>query len=699
MSDKSSQNTDGKKVNLHDDFDKSRGDALMIAPCTVKGTNIAMGKVTKFLDAYEEPQRGPEFGVGLEVLSELSPDAQETLKAKFVEEQTQRIQKAHEHVTEMYRRHLWIQAQSLEDSVAKHGGTVEFKNSDAPLEDRFSSAKITGIDDKKTLSLLEKRQYNIQSTAAAATVLAQNGAKKNILNHVAFGRRAEVAVNNGYNELIERFQAMDSPEIQKFMHDLEDFKRETVRGLEGRASMKMSSIPDGAVVLADKIPSLMAVHELKDPDTDEGRVAALLIRGKSLTAHALFVAQSYGITVGLIDQETFDRANDRDMCIVSGLDDLVLIEPNQTALDNFKGLMEAQSDAQAIMNRQSKQHKSPKTLDGAKVNVRCNYEDVNENIMRTANPVGFGLVRSENLFNDDGDVADLSDVTEDQWYEAFRKVMTNYGDLSKSGYTKATIRFIDTAGDKVEKAGGVARNNEEREEYEGPIRERQMGALLRLRDDLSKPHDGGRTYEGMLDVMMPMVSSNGHLKSIQNKIDTVAQERGLDSIHIGSMVEIPSYVYELDKSEAKFVSIGSNDLSSFMQAQNRYEGNSDLLNPAFLTAMEQTVKGADAAGIPSSICGDMASDPKMVPVLLGLGLRNLSTQVIIAPQVKTIVSRVDTDEAYELVQEIKQADTPEERMAVLSRFNEERLGLAVGKPLSMDWTPPKGPYHPSPSND
>jgi phosphoenolpyruvate-protein kinase (PTS system EI component) len=168
---------------------------------------------------------------------------------------------------------------------------------------------------------------------------------------------------------------------------------------------------------------------------------------------------------------------------------------------------------------------------------------------------------------------------------------------------------------------------------------------------------------------------------------------------LGSMVEVPSYAFGLNKPKAKFFSIGSNDLSSFLHQENRYEAESDLLDHSFLNALKTTVEAGDKHDISVSICGDMASDHKYSAVLVGLGFKNISCQIQSAPLMKEIISRVDVEEASLLVDALLDIEDPQERREVLYKFNEERLGVPLDESIQLDWTPPQGDFDPAPSHD
>lgn len=672
-------------------FDKSRGDALIVAPCKVKGQGIAIGPVAKFLANTQEADDYQEFGIGLSALSQLGEDQQKIVRDRFIEEQTKRFEASYTNVTDKYVRHLWQELQSFEGLVERHGGSIHVPDENRDVKEQILNIKVHGIDDEDVSETVNKAKDALFSDVARVEFMGDKSTIfKKVSNHIAYGRQADLAAEKAYDEVVSMFFEMQDEYFKKTGHDYEELGKSIVNDLQGRSSAKMKDIPDGAVIVMDHIPLAIDISDLRDPQTHKGRVEAILLTGNSFTSHSLFVAQSYGITIGLIDDDFVARVRDGDECIISGLDNLVLVQPNQKALDSFGDLLKYQKDVQRHLDKESKKHKSVKTLDGTKVNIHCNYSEASEDRLRAANPTSFGLVRSETLFDGDHSVVDLADVTEDQWYEAFQKIMKGNAPKNTS-YMKTTFRLIDSGGDKIEKIGNVLRNPEEREVYEVPIRVKQMAALLRIHDDLGETGD-------LVDIMSPMISSSKHLKEHQNIIDEIAQEKGVESVHLGSMVEIPSYAFGLNNPAAKFLSVGSNDLISFLRQENRYTVEGDLLDHSFLNALKTTIDAGEKHNIPVSICGDMASDQKYAAVLMGLGFKNLSCQIQSAPLMKEVISRIDVNEAVILVDALLKNDDPQERREMLYKFNEERLGMALNKSIQMDWTPPEDNLDIAPQN-
>lgn len=676
--------------NLTVEFDKSRGDALVIAPCNVIGQGTAIGPVFKVLRGgspqASDQEKPEEYDIGVAAFDKLDENEQKAVRDHFVAKQMSALEESHANVVAKYERHLWKEVQSFEELVERHSAVIVPKYPDIDLRSQISDLKVESAEGD-TPELLKEALKVLQSNNAKFMMLNDKSVFGSMQAYMGVGHHADVAVEKGFDDIISIFNSMNDEYQSERAADIEDIKHEIVADLRGLSSDGLSHVPDGAVLVMDHVPSTIDMADLRDSNTHMGRVQGILSTGKSKSAHAFLIAQSMGIVVGLIDDEFLGNAKDGDDCIVSGLDNLALLQPNKKALEHYGGLRGDQKKVRKALEAESRKRKSAKTLDGEKVNVHCNYAEVSDDVLHAANPVGYGLVRSETLFDDDKSVSDLSEVTEDQWYEKFKSVITQTGS-DKKPYMKTVFRTIDACGDKVQKAGDVQRSDAEREEYEAPIRYRQNTALLKLKHELSQPHDNGKSYGHLMDVISPMITSTSHLKEHQKVMDEVAQDRGVDSIHLGAMVEVPSYAFGLQKPHAKVLSIGSNDLSSNIHAQNRFEEESDLTDPAFIKALQATIDAGLENDIPVSLCGAMASDPKMAAILVGVGLRNFSCDVQKAPAIKEIINRIDTAEAEALVDELLDIEDKDERLKRLYDFNEERLGLHLDRPLDLDWVPP-----------
>jgi phosphotransferase system enzyme I (PtsI) len=184
--------------------------------------------------------------------------------------------------------------------------------------------------------------------------------------------------------------------------------------------------------------------------------------------------------------------------------------------------------------------------------------------------------------------------------------------------------------------------------------------------------------------MFPMVSGVGELRQVRSLLAEARQElaeteRG--AAPAGCMIELPSAVFVADllAREADFFSIGTNDLIQYSLALDR--GNDDVaylysaLHPAVLRALRNVIEAATGADIPVAMCGGMASEPMMVPILIGLGLRSLSMTPTAIPFVKAMIRAITVSQAEELTSQALQLTTATEIEDLVRRYAEGMLGL------------------------
>jgi phosphotransferase system enzyme I (PtsI) len=294
--------------------------------------------------------------------------------------------------------------------------------------------------------------------------------------------------------------------------------------------------------------------------------------------------------------------------------------------------------------------------------------------------MGVGLYRTEYLMMQEDSLPD-----EETHYLAAVRV------LEKLAGRPATIRTFDLGSDKLAKFV-VDADLQEANPALGlrsirlclaplgrPLFEAQMRGLLRA------------SAHGPLKIMFPMISGVAELRAVREIVDQLKDElRGAgiafdEGVKLGIMIEMPSAALTADllAAECDFFSIGTNDLIQYTMAVDRVnEYVSHLyepLHPALLRLLADVARAGAVANIPVTVCGEMAGDPLIAPVLLGLGLRELSMSAVSVPEVKATIRRTSAHDARQLVSALRRVATAAEVRALSNAYHDSLVEDGGGK--------------------
>lgn len=458
------------------------------------------------------------------------------------------------------------------------------------------------------------------------------------------GLPAEHAVRAAFGGFIEQFERTGGRTAER-ADDLRDVRDRLVGELVG--DEPDGELPSGSVVLATRLtPSDTAAL---DPE----RVAGIATVAGGRTAHAAIMARSLGLPAVVGVGEALEGIEDGERVAVDGAAGVVVVDPSTETLS-------------ALPTENVEVRSAPvETADGRPVEVAANVGSAAEAtaaVERGAD--GIGLFRTEFLFLDREAPPD-----EDEQFDAYTAALDSFPDA------RVVVRTLDVGGDKEvpyldldpEENGflGARGLRLSLDEHAG-LFETQLRALLRA----------NAAGEGDLAVMFPMVSTVGELEAAIARVEEVAEalaEEGLEyeRPELGAMVETPAAALTADAlaRRVEFLSIGTNDLAGYVMAAardlDRVEALSDPLEPAVLRAIDATVRAAHEEGAWVGMCGEMAGDPALSALLLGLGLDELSMAGVAVPRVKARVLETDTAEAEAVAERALDAETPEAVRALL----------------------------------
>ncbi|MFW6181017.1 MAG: phosphoenolpyruvate--protein phosphotransferase [Spirochaetota bacterium] len=458
---------------------------------------------------------------------------------------------------------------------------------------------------------------------------------------------AATAWHGAVQQMVRSYRSLDDPYLAARAADLEGLEAQVLLHLEGREK----------AAFALEEPAVLAAGELTPADlarVDLGMLLGVCTAFGGATSHGAILARSAGIPAVMGLGPEILRVVDGTVLAVDGGEGTVLVDPPD------RGELLARQEAwKAERDRALLAARRPAvTRDGVRVTVEANLGEARETgYALRAGAERVGVLRTEFLFLDRD-----RPPSEEEQVETYRGIA---GDLEG---LPLTVRLLDAGGDKPLPYLDLRR---EANPYLGvrgvrllldapDLLEAQLRAVLRA----------GAGFP--LRLLVPMVSSVGEVRRIREMLavqEERLREEGLpfaERLAVGVMIEVPAAALDagLLAGEADFFSIGTNDLAQYVMAAERgnprVSGLCDALHPAVLRLVAGTASAGERAGIPVAVCGEVAGDPKAVPVLLGLGVRELSMNPSSIPPVKETIARLRIPDTRRLADQALEAESADQ---------------------------------------
>ena len=367
-------------------------------------------------------------------------------------------------------------------------------------------------------------------------------------------------------------------------------------------------------------------------------VMAVVTSGGSALSHSAIMARSLHLPLIVGAAEALQHINDGDVLAIDGATGLVVLEPNATDLRaHHKRMAEAKRERRAL-NRLRRE--PSRTLDGIDIKLWANAEsrdDVTES--HALGAAGVGLYRTEFLFMGSSELPD-----EETQFRAYRDAV-----IGMTGRT-VTIRTLDLGADKADKTGLALRDEP------NPALGLRGVRLSLAREGLLRTQLRAMARAsgyGPLRALVPMVSGYEEMRTVRSALDAVLFElrsegfEVAEHVPLGAMIEVPSAAISLPDfiGLCDFLSIGTNDLVQYLLAADRTnEALGELyspLHPAVLRVLRDVVRIASRRGKPVAVCGEIAGDPMFTPLLLALGIGELSLHPATMLEVRRAVRACD----------------------------------------------------------
>jgi phosphotransferase system enzyme I (PtsP) len=477
---------------------------------------------------------------------------------------------------------------------------------------------------------------------------------------------AQAALSVVIKQHVSHFDAMTDSYLRERASDLRDIGRRVLAELQSSQQVEVH-YPRRTILVGEEITAAALA------EVPEGQLAGVVSARGAHNSHAAILARALGVPSvmgvrGLVFEQLQKRA-----LIVDGYDGQVFISPSKILLSEYKQL--AQEEHELNQHLVSLRDKPADTTDGQHISLQVNTGlALDAGLSMSVGAEGVGLYRSEIPY-----MRRDCFPSEDEQTIIYRQTLTAFAPHH------VTMRTLDIGGDKVLSYFPVEEDNP----YLGWRGIRitldhpdlfllQVRAMMRASVELNN-----------LRILLPMITTVNEVDEALHLIHQAytelrEEEVWVEKPSVGVMIEVPAAALQARELARRvdFLSVGSNDLTQYMLAVDRNNARVanlyDALHPAMLTTLLHVVQGAHAAGVEVSICGEMASDPYAVVLLLAMGFDMLSMNSASLPRVKWIIRSFSMPVAQQLLAEVLELEHASDiRLHVQRALEREGLGSLI----------------------
>jgi len=474
---------------------------------------------------------------------------------------------------------------------------------------------------------------------------------------------AEYAYSQVMQKYISTISALPDPYLKERALDIKDVATRLLSHLQGTVRNHLDKLPG---------PRILAAGDLTPSETamlDREHVLGIATESGSKTSHSALLAHSLHIPAIVGLNHFVECLEDGDKLILDGFLGIVLLNPEPATIELYQ--QKAKNQARLFAELIRENQLQSETTDGYRIQLAANVESTDGLAdVKRFGAAGIGLFRTEYLYMNRDKLPD-----EAEQFEVYKKVAE-----SVNGQP-VIIRTLDLGGDKLAKAIGTIQE-------QNPFLGLRAIRMCLARPDIFKTQLRAILRAGCygnIKMMFPMICSVAELDRAMAIVDEVKSDlqdsnmRFAGSMDIGIMIEIPSAALMADifAKKVDFFSLGTNDLVQYTLALDRNNEHVANLyeptNPAVLRLIANTASAAEKNGIWTGVCGEMASDLRYIPILIGLGVEELSMSPIAIGHARRLIRKISMADAERIAAQALQASDAKEALRYSTDYLEQNM--------------------------
>lgn len=470
---------------------------------------------------------------------------------------------------------------------------------------------------------------------------------------ISRGKSAAFAWRRAVRDSADTLRALGDQRMSERVDDLIDLESQVLLALSGAAPAAIPELPERAILVAEDLKPSQLVS------LDANKLAGICLAAGGPTSHVAILAAAMGVPALVALGSTVLTVEEGAWLVLDAEQGNLSISPDQVALAAAEQTLSQRRQRQ--QSERAAAHVDCRTADGERIEVFANLGSIAEAQVAVAHGAeGCGLLRTEFLFLERE--APPTEEEQLQQYQGIAKALEN---------RPLVIRTLDIGGDKpipylplpAEENPALGLRGVRTSLWRPDLLRVQLRAILRV-----QPVDQCR-------VLLPMITDPAEIRAVRRMLDEVRRELGISTpVHVGAMIETPASAVIANRiaREVEFLSIGTNDLTQYTLAMDR--GHADLahridgLHPAVLNLIAMTVDAAEEHDRLVAVCGGLASEPAAVPILVGLGVRELSVVPTLVPQLKSLIRTLTVEACRALAQRALAMDTAEAVRTLANEF-------------------------------